>query len=279
MQWFIIATRKGLFSTPGGGGLRSCLLKYIICIIHGTLNQINKAKNKYSQLTPYPTVAYFSYFPYPNLKVNLGRRHWNTLKEPTIVDLQKRVVKKKKKARAKSAVSTAAKKAQQNPPAPADPQGGVQGQVGAQAQAADLTPPVGPEGMDVATAGGPNDQPIVGNGAATGGPTPNVIQPPPPPVFPVGYPPALGQNLQEPAHYGQYDAALVYGRGFGHGRGRNRGGRNGGRNKYRSFPRGGRGSSNTNPNAPGIADASSRGNGDSNRGGNGGGLGFYAVWC
>ena len=90
------------------------------------------------------------------------------------------MVKKKKKARAKSAVSTAAKKAQQNPPAPADPQGGVLGQAVAPAQAADQTPPVGPEGMEVVTAGGPNDQPIVGNGAATGGPTPtpNVIQTP-----------------------------------------------------------------------------------------------------
>ena len=129
------------------------------------------------------------------------------------------------------------------------------------------------------TAGGPNDQPIVGNWAATGGPTltPNVIQTPP--VFPVGYPPALGQNLQEPAHYGQYDAALVYGRGFGRGRGRNRNGRNGGRNKYKSFPRGGRGGGNTYPGAPDIADVPSRGNGGSNRGGGGSGPGFFAVWC
>ena len=82
------------------------------------------------------------------------------------------MVKKKKKARSKSAVSTAAKKAQQTLPATAEPQGGAQGQVGAQALAADLTPPVGPEGMDVAAVGNPNAQPSVGQGDSTGGPPP-----------------------------------------------------------------------------------------------------------
>ena len=70
-------------------------------------------------------------------------------------------------------------------------------------------------------ASGPNDQPGVGNGAAAGGPTPapKVIQTPL--VFQLANPPALGQNFQELAQHGQYDAALVYGRGFRRGHGRN----------------------------------------------------------
>ena len=71
---------------------------------------------------------------------NLGRRHWNTLREPVINDLKKRVVRKKKKARAKSA-GKPAKQTYQNPPAPADLQEGALGQ----AQAIDQAPPVGPE--------------------------------------------------------------------------------------------------------------------------------------
>ena len=95
------------------------------------------------------------------------RRHWNALKEPTIVDLKKRVVKKKKKTRAKSV-----KKQIQNPPAAADPQVEALGQAPAPAQAADQAPPGGPEAMDVAAVGNPNVQLPVGPGGATGGPPP-----------------------------------------------------------------------------------------------------------
>ena len=147
----------------------------------------------------------------------------------------------------------------------------------APALAADQTPPVGPEGMEVATVGNPNDQPIVGQGAATGGPPHFIPTNHAPPLFPVGYPPALGTNFQEPAQFGQYDAALVGGRGFQRGRGITRNRRNGGRKFHMSYPRGGRGGGNTYPGAPGIADVSSRGNGGSGRGGRG--QGFFAVWC
>ena len=94
----------------------------------------------------------------------LSRRHWNALKEPTIVDLKKRVVKKKKKTRAKSI-----KKQKQNPPAAADPQVEALGQAQAPAQAADQAPPGGSEAMEVAADGNPNAQLPVGPGGATGG--------------------------------------------------------------------------------------------------------------
>ena len=169
---------------------------------------------------------------------NLGRRYWNALKEPSIIDLKKRVVKKKNNLRSKSAVSTAAKKAQQTLPVTADPQGGPQEQVGAPALAAGLNPPVEPEVMVVAEVSGPNDQPRAGGGAAAGGapPVPQFIQTPPV-QFSLANPPSLGPNHQELAQPGQYDATLVYGRGFKQrGHGRNRGGRYGGRNKYKFFP-------------------------------------------
>merc|ERR1712030_265573 len=103
-------------------------------------------------------------------------------------------------------------------------------------------------------------------------------------------PPALGQQFQELAQYGQYDPTLSYSRGFKpYGRGRNRGGGYGGRNKYKSFPMGGRGGGYTNPNgrgggytasnAPGIAAPHSHGDGGSNRGGNGGRPAFSVVRC
>ena len=95
----------------------------------------------------------------------LSRRHWNALKEPTIVDLKKRVVKKKKKTRAKSV-----KKRNQNPPAAADPQVEVLGQAAATANAADQAQPGGTEAMDVVAAGNHNIQLPVGPGVATGGP-------------------------------------------------------------------------------------------------------------
>ena len=38
---------------------------------------------------------------------NLTRRHWNNLKEPSIIDLKKRVVKKKKKIRSKGPTNPA----------------------------------------------------------------------------------------------------------------------------------------------------------------------------
>ena len=152
---------------------------------------------------------------------NLSRRLWNNLKEPTISDLKKRVVKKKKRIRAKSTVSKTVKTAQNTLPVTADPQGGPQGQVGAPALAAGLNPPVEPEVVVVAEVSGPNDQPRVGDGAAAGGapPVPKFIQTPP--VFQLANPPSLGQNLQELAQPGQYDAALVYGRDFRRGHGRN----------------------------------------------------------
>ena len=81
------------------------------------------------------------------------------------------MVKKKKKARDKSAVPTVANKPKQNPPAAADPQGGALGQAQVTAQAADQAPPVGPEGVDVANVGNPAAQPSVGQGDATGGPS------------------------------------------------------------------------------------------------------------
>ena len=118
------------------------------------------------------------------------------------------------------------------------------------------------------------------DGAAAGGapPVPKFIQTPQ--VFPLAHPPSLGPKLQELAQPGQYDATPVYGRGFKQrGYGRFPGGGYGRRNKYKSFPRGNRGGGNTNPKAPGIADTSSRGNGSTNRGGNGGGPAFYAVYC
>ena len=57
---------------------------------------------------------------------NISRRPWNNLKEPTINDLKKRVVKKKKRIRAKSTVSKTVKVAQNTLPVTADPQGGPQ---------------------------------------------------------------------------------------------------------------------------------------------------------
>ena len=103
---------------------------------------------------------------------NLSRRHWNNLKEPSISDLKKRVVKKKKRIRSKSTVANTVKKAQKNLPVTADPQGGPQGQVRAPAQAAGLNLPAEPEVMVVGEVSGPNDQPCVGPGAAAGGPPP-----------------------------------------------------------------------------------------------------------
>ena len=111
---------------------------------------------------------------------NLGRRHWNALKEPTIIDLKKRVVRKKKKLRSKSAVANAAKKAQQTLPPTADPPGGPQEQAGAPAQAAGLNPPGEPEVVVLAEVSAPNDQPRVGDrGAAGGAPPVPFIQTPP----------------------------------------------------------------------------------------------------
>ena len=103
---------------------------------------------------------------------NLGRRHWNALKEPIISDLKKRVVRKKKKARSKSAGPTPAKQPKQNPPAPADLQEGALGQPRVPAQAADQAPPVGPEGVDAANGGNLAAQPGVGQEGAPGGPPP-----------------------------------------------------------------------------------------------------------
>ena len=51
----------------------------------------------------------------------LTRRHWNALNEPIVSDLKKRVARKNKKARGKSA-GTPAKQPKLNPPAPAAPQ-------------------------------------------------------------------------------------------------------------------------------------------------------------
>ena len=103
---------------------------------------------------------------------NLGRRHWNALKEPEISDLKKRVVRKKKKSRAKSAGKTPAKQPTQNPPAPADLPEGVLGQPAAPAQAADQAPPVGPAGVDAANGGNLAAQPGVVQEGAPGGPHP-----------------------------------------------------------------------------------------------------------
>ena len=86
--------------------------------------------------------------------------------ERTQSDLKKRVTRKKKKARAKSAGPTPAKQPKHNPPVPADPQEGAQ--VQAQAQVLVQAPLVGPEGMDVVTDCNSTAQPSVGQGDATG---------------------------------------------------------------------------------------------------------------
>ena len=208
---------------------------------------------------------------------NLGRRHWNALKEPIISDLKKRVVRKKKKARSKSAGPTPAKQPKQNPPAPADLQGGALGQPRAPAQAADQAPPVGPEGVDVANVGNPAAQPSVGQGDATGGPSQPIPTNQAPPLFPVGFPPTPGTNFQEMAQFGQHEAAPFGGRGFQRGHGRTRNRRNGGRKFHMSYPRGQRGGGNTNPGAPGLAAGPSRGNGGLGRGGQS--QRYYSVWC
>ena len=205
------------------------------------------------------------------------------------------MTRKKKKARAKSAGPTPAKQPKQNPPAPADPQEGALGQAQASAQVLAQAPLVGPERMDVATAGNSTAQPSVGQGDATGGPTQpapsnNQI---PPLIQQVGLPPTPGSQFQEMAQFGHYEAAPFGGRGFQRGYGRTRNGRGGGRKSRMSYPRGPRGGGNTNPRGggntnpggigysnlrnPGPADVSSRGNGGFNRGGYG--QGFGQVWC
>ena len=210
---------------------------------------------------------------------NLTRRHWNDLKEPSIIDLKKCVVKKKKKIRSKSAAANAALKAQQTLPVTADLPGGPQEQAGAPALAAGLNPPVEPEVQVVAEVSGSNDQPRAGTGAVPKGP-PHVPTIHTPPVFPVANPPALGQGTPGVAQKRQYVDPPHYGRGFNQRvYGRNRGGGYGGRNHYKSFPRGPRGGGNANFGAPGIATNSSRGNGGYNQGGYGGGPAFSAVNC
>ena len=124
---------------------------------------------------------------------------------------------------------------------------------------------------------GSNDQSRIGLGAIPKGvpiiKTPQVFPP-------VANPPTLGQGNPGVAQKRQYVEPPHYDRGFKQRvYGRNRGGGYGGRNKYKFFPRGGRGGGYTNPNSLGIANTSTRGNGGSNRGGNGSGPGFYAVWC
>ena len=52
---------------------------------------------------------------------NLTRRQWNALNKPIVSDLKKRVARKNKKARRKSA-GPPAKQSKQNPPAPSAPQ-------------------------------------------------------------------------------------------------------------------------------------------------------------
>ena len=226
---------------------------------------------------------------------NLGRRHWNALREPLITDLKKRVLRKKKRAHGKSAGKTPAKQPNQNPPLPADPQVAAQDPAGAPAQATVQAPLVVAEGMEAESVGNTTAQSNAVQGGATAGST----QPPPtnnqiPPLIQqVGFPPYPGFQTQEMAHLGYSEAAPFGGRGFqrGHGRSRNRGG--GGRKSNKSYPRGPRGGGNTNPRGggntnsrgggysnpgnPGPADVSSRGNGGFNRGGFG--QGFYQVWC
>ena len=220
----------------------------------------------------------------------MTRRHWNALNEPVISDLKKRVVRKKKKARGKSAGPTPAKQPKLNPPVPADPQEGAQ--VQAQAQALAQAPPVVAEGMEVVAEGNSTAQPNVGQGDATAGssqPTPVI----PPLIQSVGIPPNPG--FQNPGAGATWypEAAPFGGRGLPRGQGRTRHRGGGGRKTRMSYPRVPRGGGNTNPRGggntnprgggysnprnPGPADVSSRGNGGFNR--NGWGQGFGQVWC
>ena len=88
----------------------------------------------------------------------LTRRHWNALNEPIVSDLKKRVSRKNKKARGKSA-GPPAKIPKPNPPAPAATPEVAQ------------SPQVEAAGVEAVTAGTSTAQTSAVPGGATGGPT------------------------------------------------------------------------------------------------------------
>ena len=175
----------------------------------------------------------------------LTKRHWNALNEPIVSDLKKRVSRKTKKARVKSA-GPPAKIPKLNPPAPAVTQEVAQ------------TPQVEAVGMDVVAVGPSTAHPSAGPGGATGEssqPTP-VIQP----LLPTPNPPAQG-NQNQGADANWYSGNPPPGsRGFLGGRRRPRYRGRGGRNRS-SFPRGPRWGGNAQPRHPSSANVSSGGNG------------------
>ena len=193
----------------------------------------------------------------------MTRRQWNALNEPVVSDLKKRVVRKNKKARAKSAGPTPAKQAKPNPPVPAAPQQVAQ------------APVAGAEGMDVVADDNSSAEPSVEQAVVSGGPSlPNPVNPPP--LVAVNPPTPSVQNPGDGAIW-YPEAAPFRGRGLPRGRKRTRHRGGVGWNPHMSSPRGQRGGGNTNPRNPGPADVSSRGNGGYNR--NSWGQGYGQAFC
>ena len=161
----------------------------------------------------------------------LTRRHWNALNEPIVSDLKKRVARKNKKARGKSA-GTPAKQPKLNPPAPAAPQEVAQ------------SPQVEAVGMDVVAHVTSTAQPSVEQGGATGGPSQPT--PTPTPLIQPPNPPNQGYQNQGAGANWYFGAPPPGSRGLPRGRQRNRHRGGGGRNRS-SYPRAPRGGGNTNP--------------------------------